>query len=250
MKHIKESFEKFKSELLSKGFYDIFKAILIFAGSLLFTYLVSLIPLVNTFFVSTVTLPIYTIIILLIIFISLIFLINKYKSKLDKLIINNNIDELTGLKNHKALKIILDSLINDFRDNVSIILIDVDDFKSFNTMYGYAEADFLLKKLGELLGSDKRATDETFRFFQRGDEFVVVAKETNLGDALKAAERKRKMISNNIFSIEDNNHKLNVCCGVTILKKEDSINSLTDRLSKALKEAKNTKGKNSTKSII
>lgn len=249
MKHIKKSFEKFKSELLSKGFYDIFKAILIFAGGLLSTYLVSLFPLVKTFLVYDVTIPTYLIIILVIFIISLFFLIFRYKSKLNLLIRDNNIDELTGLKNHKALKISLESIIKDFKDNTSIILIDIDDFKTFNTKYGYGEADSILKKLGELLGNDKRATDDVFRFFQRGDEFVVIAKETNLGQALQAAERKRKMISNNIFSIGDNKHHLTICCGITTLKKDDSIESLTDRVSKALKEAKSINDKNNTKSI-
>ncbi len=249
MKHIKKSFEKFKSELLSKGFYDIFKAILIFAGGLLSTYFVSLIPLAKAIFVSEVKTPLYLIIIISIFIFSLFFLIFRYKSKLDNLIRDNNIDELTGLKNHKGLKISLESLIEDFKDNTSIVLIDIDNFKSYNTKYGYGEADLILKKVGELLGSDKRATDETFRFFQRGDEFAVITKETNLGQALQAAERKRKIISNNIFSIGDNSHRLTICCGVTSLKKEDSIDTLTDRLSKALKEAKNTDGKNNTKSI-
>ena len=249
MRNIKKSFEKFKSELLSKGFYDIFKAILIFVGGLLSTYLISLFPFVKTFLVSDVTMPMYFIITLGIFIISSLFLLFRYKSKLDNLIRVNNIDELTGLKNHKALKSLLEALLKNFKDNISVILIDIDDFKSFNTEYGYGEADLILKKLGELLGSDKRATDETFRFFQRGDEFVVIAKETNLGQALQAAERKRKMISNNIFSVGDNKHHLTICCGVTTLKKNDSIETLTDRASKALKEAKSIKGKNNTKSI-
>ena len=249
MRNIKKSFEKFKSELLSKGFYDILKAILIFVGGLLSTYLISLFPFVKTFLVSNVTMPMYFIITLGIFIISSLFLLFRYKSKLDNLIRVNNIDELTGLENHKALKILLESLLKNFKDNISVILIDIDDFKSFNTEYGYGEADLILKKLGELLGSDKRATDETFRFFQRGDEFVVIAKETNLGQALQAAERKRKMISNNIFSVGDNKHHLTICCGVTTLKKNDSIETLTDRASKALKEAKSIKGKNNTKSI-
>jgi diguanylate cyclase (GGDEF)-like protein len=203
----------------------------------------------KTILVSEVKTPLYLIIIISIFIFSLFFLIFRYKSKLDNLIRDNNIDELTGLKNHKGLKISLESLIEDFKDNTSIVLIDIDNFKSYNTKYGYGEADLILKKVGELLGSDKRATDETFRFFQRGDEFAVITKETNLGQALQAAERKRKIISNNIFSIGDNSHRLTICCGVTSLKKEDSIDTLTDRLSKALKEAKNTDGKNNTKSI-
>ncbi|WP_260129305.1 GGDEF domain-containing protein [Elizabethkingia anophelis] len=167
MKNIKKSFEKFKSELLSKGFYDIFKAILIFVGGLLSTFLISLFPFVKTFLVSVVTMPMYFIITLGVFIISSLFLLFRYKSKLDNLIRDNNIDELTGLKNHKALKILLESLLKNFKDNISVILIDIDDFKSFNTEYGYGEADLILKKLGELLGSDKRATDETFRFFPK-----------------------------------------------------------------------------------
>lgn len=249
MTHIKKSFEKFKSELLSKGFYDIFKTVLIFAGGLLSTYLVSFFPLIKKFLVSNLTMPKYLIVTSVIFIISLFFLLIRYKSKLDNLIRHNNIDELTGLKNHKALKKILESLVRDFKDNTSIILIDIDNFKSFNTKYDYGAADLLLKKLGELLGSDKRATDETFRFFQRGDEFIVIANETNLGQALQAAERKRKMICNNIFEIGDNKHRLTVCCGITTLKQEDSVDSLTKRISKALQEAKSVKGKNNTKSI-
>ena len=249
MKHIRKSFEKFKSELLSKGFYDIFKAVLIFVGGLFSTYLISLFPLVKTFLFTDVIIPTYLIVAFAIFTISLSFLLFRYKSRLDNLIRDNNLDELTGLKNHKALKIVLESLIKDFKDNTSVILIDIDDFKSFNTKYGYGEADLILRKLGELLASDKRATDETFRFFQRGDEFVVIARETNLGQALQAAERKRKMVGNNIFSIADNKHRLTICCGATTLRKDDSIESLTDRISKALKEAKSIKGKNNTKSI-
>ena len=111
MRNIKKSFEKFKSELLSKGFYDIFKAILIFVGGLLSTYLISLFPFVKTFLVSDVTMPMYFIITLGIFIISSLFLLFRYKSKLDNLIRVNNIDELTGLKNHKALKILLESTI-------------------------------------------------------------------------------------------------------------------------------------------
>ena len=112
MKHIKKPFEKFKSELLAKGFYDIFKAILIFAGGLLSTYFVSLIPLVKISLVSEVKTPLYQIIILSVFIISLFFLIFRYKSKLDNLIRDNNIDELTGLKNHKGLKISLEPVLS------------------------------------------------------------------------------------------------------------------------------------------
>lgn len=73
MKNIKKSFEKFKSELLSKGFYDIFKAILIFVGGLLSTYLISFFPFLKKFLISDVTMPMYFIITLGVLIISLSF---------------------------------------------------------------------------------------------------------------------------------------------------------------------------------
>lgn len=249
MNYLINSFHKFKSEIVSKGLYDIFKAFLIFISGLLSTFLFSLLPSIKVFLSTKITISYYLIIILILIFCCLLYLIIKNKSKLDKLIKENNIDELTGLKNHKALATTLNSTIEDFKENTSMILIDVDDFKSFNSKFSYSEADIILKKLGELLGNDKRATDETFRFFHRGDEFFIVAKETTLNQALQAAERKRKLVSQNLFSVDDRNHKLTISCGVTTLKKEDTVESITERLSTALKEAKKVKGKNNSKPI-
>jgi len=57
------------------------------------------------------------------------------------------------------------------------------------------------------------------------------------------------MICNHIFEIGDNKHRLTVSCGVTTLKKEDSIETVTNRVTNALNEAKSIKGKNNTKSI-
>lgn len=249
MSYFVNSFHKFKSEIVSKGLYDIFKAILILLGGLLSTYLFSLLLGIKNFLISELGIPYYFLIILTLIFFCLLYLIIRYKSKLDNIIAINKIDDLTGLKNHKALEDKLIQLIKDFKDNTSFIIIDIDNFKSFNSKFGYQVADALLKSIGELLGNDKRVTDETFRYFHRGDEFIIVANETNLSQAIQAAERKRKLIHKNIFEVNYVNHQLTVSCGVTTLKKDDNIDSLKERLSKALSEAKKVKGKNNTKSI-
>lgn len=132
-----------------------------------------------------------------------------------------------------------------------MIIIDIDDFKQFNTKFDYNTADDVLKKVGELLLNDKRATDETFRQFLRGDEFLVIASETNLNGAVMAAERKRKLIQKALFYIDGKNHHITVSCGVTELKKgSDDFVSFTNRVTQALNAAKEVKGKNNTKSII
>lgn len=254
--YTKKSIQKFKIDALPKVIYDVLKWLVI----LIFLYLASLfLPKKFSFleFMSTEYLiklywsTIYTIAIFILAFL----LFKKLNSKKYKALEKDNFtDELTGLKNHKALKeylkIAVEELLTSSKiKSLSVIIIDIDNFKIFNTEFGHTTSDQILKSLGQLLNNDKRVTDETFRQFLRGDEFVVIAKDTNLGDAVKAADRKRKMIENNIFNVHDVFHELTVSCGVTEFKKdEDTFDTFLNRASQALMTAKNTKGKNNTKS--
>lgn len=250
--YIRESINKLKSDALSKGIYDLLKALLI---SLILLIPTKWIPYIKTFFLVEYTLTTYTIIISAIILITFTTLIvSKYfRGKIRKVLDDNHTDELTGLKNYKALIEYLNLKMQDAKtrtESLSIIILDIDDFKSLNSLYGFNIADKILKKLGELLGNDKRDTDETFRYFNRGDEFLVVAYDTTLSQAIQAAERKRKLIQKNLFSVDGKNHQLTVCCGVTEFKMNDDYTAITDRVIEALNEAKKISGKNNTKSII
>jgi PleD family two-component response regulator len=77
-----------------------------------------------------------------------------YKNQLISLLEKDNFtDEITGLKNHKALKSHLKKTIEELLNTskiatLSIILIDIDDFKEYNTKYGHTKADKILKSLG------------------------------------------------------------------------------------------------------
>lgn len=253
--YITKSIEKFKQDALSKAFYDILKWLLftfiIFAISKLtpsstkfnaiisHKYFISLYMIILTFLAG---------IILTIIVLGAIFR-KKYRA-LQK---DNYTDELTGLKNYKALKTYLTNKISEFNQNekaVSLILLDIDNFKTFNTNQGTNTADKILNKVGELLNNDKRATDEAFRQFLRGDEFLIIANETNLNNAFQAAERKRKLIETTSFIVDGKSYKLTISCGVTELKKEEDYNAVTDRVNAALVEAKSEPQKNNTKTII
>lgn len=249
---IRESIKRFKNDALSKGIYDILKWLII---SLIVLIPTKWIPYVKNLFLAQYYITTYTIIISVIILITTtIFIVSRcFRKKIRLVLDENHTDELTGLKNHKALSEYLNLKMIEAQnrsESLSIILIDIDNFKNFNTIFGFNVADLILKKLGELLGNDKRATDDTFRYFNRGDEFLVVAFETSLSQAIQASERKRKLIQNNFFSVEDKNHQLTVCCGVTEFKKNDDYTSFTDRVTEALNEAKQIVGKNNTKSIV
>lgn len=249
--YIRESTKKFKNDALSKGIYDLLKWLII---SLIVLIPTKWIPYVKTLFLAQHFVTTYTIIISAIVLITITtFIVSRYFRKKIRLVLNDNhTDELTGLKNHKALGEFLNLKLQEAKnrsESLSLIIIDIDDFKNFNTHYGFNVADQILKKLGELLGNDKRVTDETFRYFNRGDEFLVVAYDTTLSQAMQAAERKRKLIQKTLFSIDGKNHRLTVCCGVTEFKKNDDYTSITDRVIEALNEAKKISGKNNTQSI-
>jgi len=251
--YIKQSFRKFKTDALSKVFYDLIKWIIILFGGLIVSDYLPIAPL-GDFLQKSYTFSTYSILlcslslILSTVLVLSVFYYRRYRNFKEQ----SQIDELTGLRNHKALEEYLNEKIgysNEKNSSFSIILIDIDNFKSFNTQYGYNTADEILSEVGKLLGRDKRATDETFRKFSRGDEFVVVANDTCLADAIKAADRKRNLISNTSFYVEEKPYKLTVSCGVTDYKiGVDTYQSLTDRVSKALVEAKECPGKNSTRS--
>lgn len=253
--YIKTSFQKLVIDALPKGLYDIIKYVIIALGlylaTLLFPKKISIMDfLLTEFIIKFYAIVLYTIVLLVVVF----FILKKYFNvKYNSLLKDNFTDELTGLRNHKALYHYLGKLIEEIGnakiETLSMVIIDIDNFKQFNTSFGHSRSDLILKKLGELLNSDRRITDETFRQFLRGDEFVVVIKNTNLGDTFKAAERKRIMIENNVFNLNDVFYKLTVSCGVTEFKKnEDTVDTFLNRASQALMTAKSTVTKNNTKS--
>lgn len=84
-------------------------------------------------------------------------------------------DALTGLLNRRALEIALPETFNRCRSEnspLSIMMIDVDDFKLLNDTLGHAAGDEFLKAFGQLVRSTLRETDLAYRY--GGDEFVIL----------------------------------------------------------------------------
>ena len=180
-KYIIDSIEKFRKDLLSKGIYDLLKWLLI---SLLIVASTNWIPFLENFISTSFKVTVYEIAFysLGLILIEVILIYIYFQRQIKQIQKDNFTDELTQLKNYKALNNYLPAKIEEFKicnKSLSIILIDVDDFKKINDTVGYNTADLILKRVGELLGLEKRATDETFRKFQRGDEFIVILEDTS-----------------------------------------------------------------------
>lgn len=110
-------------------------------------------------------------------------------------------DALTQLGNRRLMDEEINRCIQDFKRSgipASIIVIDLDFFKTVNDEYGHVVGDELLIKLAQLLTTRARSTDRVFRF--GGEEFVVLARNTPLAAAQVIAEDLRCHIEQNIIS--------------------------------------------------
>ncbi|QEC51976.1 diguanylate cyclase (GGDEF)-like protein [Anseongella ginsenosidimutans] len=252
MKYIKDSFSKFKKDVLSNVFYDLMKYLFI---SFILVLILKFIPIAKEKLELDFSISIWVTMLCSLFLIGISFSISffLFNSRFQKLQSQNRIDELTGLKNYKALELDLDDLNNSWvsRDEpISIILFDIDNFKKFNEDHNYEVADRLLTKLGKMLFKDSRITDETYRYFMRGDEFLIIARQTSISNAQIAAERKRKLIADTAFNIDGESFKLTVCCGVTEFNKGELKTDVLERVNQALQNAKKKPNKNCTEIIV
>ena len=104
-------------------------------------------------------------------------------------------DELTGLPNNRAFRETIDreaSRAERFEHELSLIILDVDNFKSVNDTYGHLQGDEVLRLIGKLLLEEPRAIDEPARY--GGEEFVVALPETGTDGAVEIAERIRERL--------------------------------------------------------
>ena len=105
-------------------------------------------------------------------------------------------DGLTGLYNQNYIKgrLLEETYRSErYKYPLSVEMIDLDDFKALNDLYGHVVGDRVLKALGELLQEMMRSSDVCGRY--GGDEFLVLLPQTTCLDAAAAAERLRKEIA-------------------------------------------------------
>ncbi len=107
-----------------------------------------------------------------------------------------NTDALTGLANRYALdswwQQELPGIINQSK-NLAVIMLDIDDFKQVNDVYGHNIGDEVLKGVATVLRECVRSTDCIFRF--GGEEFVVLLPESSVQGAEQVADRIRQCIN-------------------------------------------------------
>jgi diguanylate cyclase (GGDEF)-like protein len=151
-------------------------------------------------------------------------------------------DGLTGCLNKRAFLDELQKRIKAaerFGRKLSMIVTDIDHFKSVNDTYGHAVGDHVIRGLGEILRALKRDTDVVARF--GGEEFCILCEETDARGAALLAERVREELKARQF--ESDIGKLRVTCSLGVAQfpedaKTDS--QLFEVADKALYTAKQT----------
>lgn len=104
-------------------------------------------------------------------------------------------DELTGCYNRRAFELQLERdlhLATRMRHPLSLIMMDIDDFKHINDRAGHDGGDTALRIIAENLRAELRAVDTAVRF--GGDEFAIILPQANVEGALIVAERLRKRV--------------------------------------------------------
>lgn len=153
-----------------------------------------------------------------------------------------NIDALTGLHNRRAFMTFAEQQINlceRLNKPVTLLLMDVDNFKSINDTYGHEVGDKALVFLANIMRDNQRESDVTARL--GGEEFVVLLANTDIQDSYHCAERLRKDISSRALQLEDTS--LTLTASIGIASNIYNVDRLIDCADKAMYRAKN-QGKN------
>ena len=147
-------------------------------------------------------------------------------------------DELTQIDNRARFNILFEEAIENSKEQqspLSIVLLDIDNFKHINDHYGHAVGDNVLKLFTALILDNIRVEDSFSRW--GGEEFVLLLSDTALQDAKDMAENLRVVIENYDFGIDK---KLTCSFGVTLGTEGDTSGSLFEQVDKALYKAKNS----------
>lgn len=165
-------------------------------------------------------------------------LIEETNRELQKALAQNralaHTDSLTGLPNRRHLEALARDRLREagrYERPLSLVLLDIDHFKSVNDSQGHAVGDAILREMGHLLRDGLRDTDTCARW--GGEEFAVLCPETTLEGASVVAERLRRAVEAFEFA-----HQVTVSLGVASHRRGDSFESLFALADEALYAAK------------
>ena len=157
------------------------------------------------------------------------------KKEIEKLA---SIDKLTGIYNRRLLDEFLEiemEVAKRYKEDLSIILLDIDYFKKVNDTFGHLVGDEILVITSKIISENLRNSDIFGRY--GGEEFLIICTKTSENNAFILAEKLRTKIENYKFPHVE---QKTISLGITSFEKNDSIKSLFKKADLALYKAKHT----------
>ncbi len=152
-------------------------------------------------------------------------------------------DQLTGLLTRFVFNSQIERLyVSSLADSMplSVIMLDIDDFKKINDTHGHLKGDDVLRRVGSVILKNTRMSDFPIRI--GGEEVLILLSQTELDGAFAIAERIRRKVKEEFHSDVVN---VTISLGVTQLNGNDTIESLLKRVDDAVYTSKKN-GKNQT----
>ena len=167
--------------------------------------------------------------------------INKELERLqEKLKEQAHRDPMTNLYNRRYFHDVASNIIKIAQregQRVSIIMIDIDKFKSVNDTYGHAIGDEVIKKLATLIQENIRSSDIATRF--GGEEFVLLLPSTDLAGVKNIASKIREIVESSNIKTSAGEIRFTISLGVSLLFPSDKgVEDMLHRADKALYIAK------------
>jgi two-component system cell cycle response regulator len=151
-------------------------------------------------------------------------------------------DGLTGLHNRRYLERHLATLVAQAvarKKPLSLLVLDIDHFKSVNDGFGHAAGDEVLREFARRVKKAVRGIDLACRL--GGEEFVIAMPDTDAALALLVGERLRQKIAGEAFLVQDGSRKLTVTVSIgvnSLISQQDTPQTLLKRADDALYRAK------------
>ena len=165
--------------------------------------------------------------------------IDEHRARVEELSAEARTDVLTGLANRRAFMEDLERRFEQWRRHkvpLSLVMVDIDHFKSINDRLTHAGGDCALRHMGELLRVALRQMDIPARY--GGEEFAIILPGTKLPDAINVAERLRATIAAKGFDYEQQTVPLTASLGLATADASDTPTSIIERADQALYAAK------------
>lgn len=166
----------------------------------------------------------------------IVYVINIAQRQLEIMAVT---DKLTGLGNRQAFDISLKNILSSrtrTKEDVSLMMIDFDNFKSINDTFGHIVGDEVIRKSSSFIKSMLRSSDIMCRW--GGEEFAVIMPSCTIVNAKVIAEKIRDSVMDEIFVGQDIKRKMTISIGISVAKDNEDTDEILRRADYALYQAK------------